>query len=73
MRDKLGQFFCPEKSVCKINSTDVVTQGKRLRKKSHKITQKIHLYNTNEKGQDIERSEMQVNKMPSHILNLIWR
>lgn len=28
MRDKLGQFFCPEKSVCKIDSSDVVTQGK---------------------------------------------
>lgn len=28
MRDKLGQFFCPEKSVCKNDSSDVVTRGK---------------------------------------------
>lgn len=27
MRDKLGQIFCPQKSVCKINSANTVTQG----------------------------------------------
>lgn len=27
MRDKIGQLFCPQKSVCKIDSSDVVIQG----------------------------------------------
>lgn len=28
MRDKLGQYFSTEKSVCKVNSSDDVIQGK---------------------------------------------
>lgn len=29
MRDKLGQLFCPDKSVCKVDSSNVATQGKQ--------------------------------------------
>lgn len=29
MRDKLGQYFSPEKSVCKVTSSDDVIQGKK--------------------------------------------
>lgn len=28
MREKLGQFFCSEKSVCRVNSSEFATQGK---------------------------------------------
>lgn len=36
MRDKLGQFFCPEKSVCKIDLSDIATKGKKRRKTKKK-------------------------------------